>query len=181
MRYFLDTEFIEDGHTIDLISVGIAAEDGREFYAVSTAAALHRANDWVRANVMPHLPKYDDPAWMPRETIRQKLSEFLHHGMPTFLVRGQQQQQAELWGYYSDYDWVAVCQLYGTMMQLPAHFPRFCRDLKQLSVDLGSPEHPPDPKDEHNALADARWNRDLYAFLTNIRDEQVKSRIGSGG
>ncbi|HVX56933.1 MAG TPA: hypothetical protein VHA37_04325 [Candidatus Saccharimonadales bacterium] len=32
MKYFLDTEFIEDGKTIDLISVGIAAEDGRTLY-----------------------------------------------------------------------------------------------------------------------------------------------------
>ena len=32
MRYFLDTEFIEDGKTIDLLSIGIVAEDGRELY-----------------------------------------------------------------------------------------------------------------------------------------------------
>ena len=29
MRYFYDTEFIEDGRTIELISIGVAAEDGR--------------------------------------------------------------------------------------------------------------------------------------------------------
>ena len=34
-RYFIDTEFMEDGHTIELISIGICCEDGREFYAVS--------------------------------------------------------------------------------------------------------------------------------------------------
>jgi hypothetical protein len=34
-----------------------------------------------------------------------------------------------------------------------------------LSVDVGSPKHPADPEGEHNALVDARWNRDLYAFL----------------
>lgn len=31
MRYFYDTEFIEDGHTIELISIGVVAEDGREY------------------------------------------------------------------------------------------------------------------------------------------------------
>ncbi len=36
MKFFLDTEFIEDGRTIDLVSIGVVAEDGREFYAVST-------------------------------------------------------------------------------------------------------------------------------------------------
>ena len=30
MRYFYDTEFIDDGRTIELISIGIAAEDGRD-------------------------------------------------------------------------------------------------------------------------------------------------------
>lgn len=29
MRFWFDTEFIENGHTIDLISIGIVAEDGR--------------------------------------------------------------------------------------------------------------------------------------------------------
>ena len=36
VRYFYDTEFIDDGRTIELISIGVAAEDGREYYAVST-------------------------------------------------------------------------------------------------------------------------------------------------
>ena len=36
MRYFYDTEFIENGRTIELISIGVVAEDGREFYAIST-------------------------------------------------------------------------------------------------------------------------------------------------
>lgn len=37
-RYFYDTEFIEDGKTIDLISIGVVCEDGREFYAESQEA-----------------------------------------------------------------------------------------------------------------------------------------------
>ena len=36
MRFFYDTEFIEDGETIELISIGIVGDDGREYYAVST-------------------------------------------------------------------------------------------------------------------------------------------------
>ena len=33
MKFFLDTEFIEDGRTIDLLSIAIVCEDGREYYA----------------------------------------------------------------------------------------------------------------------------------------------------
>jgi hypothetical protein len=36
VRFFYDCEFIEDGTTIDLVSIGVVGEDGREFYAVST-------------------------------------------------------------------------------------------------------------------------------------------------
>lgn len=42
MKFFLDTEFYEDGSTIDLISIGVVTEDGREFYAVSQEAQLEK-------------------------------------------------------------------------------------------------------------------------------------------
>ena len=156
MKYFVDTEFYEDGKTIDLISLGVVAEDGRELYLCNREAQLHRVNDWVRANVLPKLPPYGDPAWVTRQEIADQLMLFT--GDPT---------KISFVGYYCDYDWVVICQLFGTMMDLPKHFPMWCYDLKQLSVDVGSPKHPLDPKDEHNALADARWNRDLYAFLVS--------------
>ena len=154
MRYFIDSEFYEDGTTIDLISIALVAEDGREFYAVSQDAQLHRVSPWVRENVLPHLPKYGDPAWMPRSGIASALRAFVFSN-----------SKPEFWAYHASYDWVTLCQLYGTMMDLPEGWPKFCLDLKQLSVDVGSPKHPPDPEVEHNALVDARWNRDLYGFL----------------
>lgn len=157
MLYFLDTEFYEDGTTIDLISIGIAAEDGREFYAVSQEAQLHRVSPWVREHVLPSLPKYGDVAWMSRKEISERVLAFT--GEPALI------DKPEFWAYYADYDWVVLCQIFGTMMNLPKHFPKWCRDLKQLSVDVGSPQHPKDPEGEHNAIVDARWNKELYAFL----------------
>ena len=44
MKYFLDTEFIEDGKTIDLISIGIVSEDGRELYCENSDCDLSRAS-----------------------------------------------------------------------------------------------------------------------------------------
>jgi hypothetical protein len=163
VRYFLDTEFYEDGRVIDLISIGIVAEDGREFYACSTEAQLHRVSPWVRENVLPQLPGYGTPAWMSRAAILEAVA---FGGLDRFeepFIRFD--SNPEFWAYYADYDWVAFCQLFGTMMDLPERFPKFCRDLKQLSCDLGSPEHPPQLYGEHNALADARWNKLLYEFL----------------
>ena len=43
MRFFYDCEFIEDGTTIELVSLGMVAEDGRELYVVSTEFDPERA------------------------------------------------------------------------------------------------------------------------------------------
>lgn len=37
----------------------------------------------------------------------------------------------EFYGYYSDYDWVVFCWLFGRMIDLPKSFPMYCIDLKQ--------------------------------------------------
>lgn len=61
-RYFYDFEFLENGRTIDPISIGVACDDGRDFYAVFEEIArtpLYErvcAHTWLMANVIPHLP-----------------------------------------------------------------------------------------------------------------------------
>lgn len=52
MLYFLDTEFIENGQTIDLISIGIISDDGREYYAINKNYNFIEADKWVRENVL---------------------------------------------------------------------------------------------------------------------------------
>lgn len=55
-RIFFDTEFIEDGRTIDLISIGMVREDGARYYAISTEFNARKASQWVKDNVLIHLP-----------------------------------------------------------------------------------------------------------------------------
>lgn len=154
-RYFFDTEFAEDGRTIDLISIGVVAEDGREFYAISTEFDAEVCNDWVKDNVLPLLPPRMDGRWMSRAQIRTALLAFVGVDKP------------EWWAYYADYDWVALCQLFGTMMDLPDGWPMYCRDIKQLCDEQGNPRLPEQAGTEHDALADARWNVEAHSFLTS--------------
>ncbi|MFD4368833.1 polyadenylate-specific 3'-exoribonuclease AS [Rhodococcus sp. NPDC058521] len=149
MRYFYDCEFIEDGHTIELVSIGVVAEDGREFYAVSTEFDPARAGKWVRKNVIPKLPQPSSPLWKSRARIREDLLTFL---IPRPGV------VPEMWAWVAAYDHVALCQLWGPMTALPQSMPRFTRELKQFWEDNGSPTLPPVPDDAHDALADARHN-----------------------
>lgn len=148
MHFFYDCEFIEDGVTIDLVSIGMVDERGREFYAVSTEFDPERAGPWVREHVLPKLPSPADKSWRSREQIRADLLEFI--GKPAGGV--------QLWAWFAAYDHVALAQLWGAMPHLPRQLPRFTRDLRQRWEDLGKPALPGPPSDAHDALADARHN-----------------------
>lgn len=175
-NYFLDTEFIEDGKTIDLVSIALVCEDGREFYAESKEADLSKASVWVHENVISNLwhkqpDKSEFNAWirdggvgglMSRAEISSAIKGFLN---PEELA---DIPKPVFWGYFADYDWVVFCQLFGTMMQLPKGMPMFCNDIKQLCDSHGNPRLPEQGKGEHNALADARWNKQAYYFLQKM-------------
>lgn len=98
-------------------------------------------------------------------------------------------ENPEFYAYYADYDWVAFCWLFGKMIDLPTGFPKYCIDLKQEldsiikksweDVKIGAYVHigiddikklPNYPKqtNEHNALADAKWNKELYKFIKTL-------------
>jgi len=176
MKYFFDTEFREDGHTIDLISIGIVAEDGREFYAINEEANWHKIihDPWLRENVVPHLPmevrehpllgertpyyfiyeKSQPELWDTKLGIKDDILAFVD-------------DKPEFWAYYADYDWVVFCQLFGRMIDLPKGFPMYCRDLKQEIDRLGIKDHvalKAKQQDQHNALADARWVKKAYEY-----------------
>lgn len=187
MKYFLDTEFHEYpimGHpTIELISIGMVSEDGRELYLLSNQCDLDKAftNDWLRENVL--MPIYRENRDLPfsfselrdvfqsnaacsNAMIRDTIVEFVSND----------EDEPEFYGYYADYDWVVFCWLFGRMIDLPKNFPMYCRDLKQMLDDyaalvwLTAKEAKqligyPSQENEHNALADARWNLKLYKFL----------------
>lgn len=148
MRYFYDTEFIEDGSTIELVSIGIVAEDGREFYAVSTEFNASDANEWVRENVLSKLPRASHSAWKPLQQIRDEAHEFLTAGRGT----------PELWAWVGAYDHVVFAQLWGDMAGLPKDLPRYTRELKQYWQMAGRPRLPKVPDGNHDALVDARHN-----------------------
>lgn len=149
MKYWFDTEFIEDGKTIDLVSIGIVSEDGREYYAESSECDLSRANDWVKKNVITQLTGLSKS----RDEIRTDILSFVGREEPEF------------WAWYASYDWVVLCQLFGTMMDLPKGWPMYCNDAKQLAEHIGNPKLPKQEAGEHHALADARHNKACWNFL----------------
>lgn len=157
MRYFFDTEFVDQGFAMRLLSIGVVAEDGREFYAVTDFSDWELSGDamtWLRENVVARLQPARAPILRrrPIEEIRTDLLAFIGDD-----------PAPEFWAYYGSHDWVALCGLMGGMLALPDAWPCLVRDLRieldregfQSVRDDGRP-------DEHNALADARWVRDAH-------------------
>jgi len=179
MRIWYDTEFVEDGRTIDLLSIGMVAEDGRELYRVNDDPnVMQRAieRDWIRDNVVKHLPVRLGPpgsftwSWNQNhpdagairyyERIRGDVLEFIRAGNP-----------AELWAWYAAYDHVAYAQLFGKMIDLPDGCPMWTNDLRQEVHRLGNPELPISNQADHHALADARELRDRHLWLDQYQDK----------
>lgn len=190
MKFFLDTEFHEYArqpkflgmkvgkpiNTIELISIGIVAEDGREYSAISKDFDVKAAwnNKWLRENVLwtifcEDINTFCDPfeLWYmvhliekngkTREQIASDIAIFMGH-------------RPEVYAYFADYDWVVTCWLFGRMIDLPESFPFHCLDLKQMMVERGLDGNWKDlvcPQDhgKHQAIFDARWNRFLYEAI----------------
>lgn len=158
MKYWFDTEFIDDGKTIDLISIGIISEDGRMYYAESNEFDEAKACEWVQKNVIAIL----DGGGKSRSQIRDEVRAFVGDDA-----------HPEFWTYYGAYDWVVFCQLWGTMLSLPPAWPNLCMDIKQLSIVMGNVRFPEQATTKHNALNDAIWTKEAWEVL---RDYRTKGR-----
>lgn len=170
--YCYDTEFLEDGLTIDLISIGIVCEDGREYYAINADAAWHRIvrDDWLMKNVVQCLG--DFAAFRPKQLIAYEVAEFLLGGKTA----------PELWAYFSAYDHVALAQLWGKMIDLPTGIPMRSNDVRQEMERLDVPSDAvPQSGALHNALEDARWNWDMLRELRRRTGRAAAHAVGDRG
>jgi hypothetical protein len=186
-NYYFDTEFIEDGSTIDLISLGMVDDRGCGLHLFNWQCDLSRANQWVQEHVIPGLP--ERPAelpfperntfevverngervlqgWGTRVAIREALLAFVGGDEPQF------------WAYYGAYDWVALCQLFGDMSSLPKHFPMFHLDLRQVMHHLFVERKDlPDNPAEHDAYADACWNREAHCYMSDGKHRLIRGGL----
>lgn len=166
MRYFLDTEFYEDGERIHPISLALACDDGRELY-LEFVFDESIVSKWVRDNVVCYL-EWEPNDRLTRAEAAKRVLEFIGEDTPEF------------WAYFADYDWIVVCQMFGTMMDLPENFPMYCMDIQQWWVQLGRPNkefvRPAKPVNQHNALADARWNSEYW---NNLNEYSMRESVAA--
>lgn len=148
MRIWFDTEFIDTGREIHLLSIGLVREDNETYYAEPSDVDRSLACPWVTKNVIPHL---HGPV-KPRAEIAADVVKFSGIG-------------PEFWAYYGAYDWVLMCQLFGRMLDVPPHWPNFVMDLQQLRIMTATRNLPEQKSVEHNALNDAIWTKQAWEYV----------------
>lgn len=156
MKYFIDTEFVFGidtlGARITPISIGIVAEDGREFYAVDAnwSYGWDVIPSFVQDVVVPVIPVPDHACYVhgTLETIARDIKAFIGDDpFPQWV------------GEYAAFDYVVLSTIMGGFEQWPEDWPMDIRDLMQESCPESVSATP------HNALADARAVRDAYLWL----------------
>lgn len=179
-RWTYDTEFHENGKTIDFISIGaVSLDTGKEYYAVSNEFDTRAVakNQWLMDNVMTSIRHEQfivhdfegkpavrdiyvtDPAAKSRAEIAADLKDLL-------IAPGL--ERPELWAWFGAYDHVCFAQLYGKMIDLPPGMTMRTNDIGTL-VDLaGGARIPAQPAGHHNALDDARHNVIRYNYLMDL-------------
>jgi len=176
-RVFYDMEFLEDGRTIRLISIGMVDEDGRTYYAVVNDEELMQdamLHPWLPDNVMVHLPGYLDTRsgrmWRwdraHRDASAVKSRAQVAADVLTFLT--EPGEAVELWAWFGAYDHVALAQLFGPMVAMPPVIPQFTHELRQRWEECGQPELPVQHS-RHNALTDAYWDRAVFLRCESMR------------
>jgi hypothetical protein len=183
VRFFYDAEFLEDGRTIDLISIGMVAEDGRELYLVNRDAPWRRIrkHEWLMEHVVPHLPQghgdwrmtkpkrwlvdFDDYRVVAWDRIAARVLQFVGITGPSRKL-DQPPEPVELWADHAAYDHVVLAQLWGPMGNLPPGMPMRTNDIAQEAARLGVDlDRLSVAGHRHDALDDARHVAKCWRLL----------------
>jgi hypothetical protein len=180
LNYFFDTEFCDLGKTIEPISIGIVSGDDRRFYAEFNDYNLNISNNFLKTEVIPKL-KWHGKIHINEFAYSENYTRFVYGDVKKIrveLLTFLKTESVQFWAYIAPYDFVILCYILGGMMNFPDNISHFCMDIRhEMEINNFSTKWRdrvfPKPKNAHNALDDAIWNKDFYEFL-NIAKRILK-------
>lgn len=191
MRYYIDTEFIEGFHKplfgkrrhfIDLISIGIVASDGREYYAISNEFNPKDADDWVKENVIAKLPQkaqsiYDSPRlrkncllYKSNKQIAQDIFNFINPDLGFHVSAYNNSELKEgrrLYKHFEDHNVKSEGEIYVAQPEFYAYYADydwvvFCSLFgRMIDLPKGFPMYCKDLKQSFDDKALLLYNREL--------------------
>jgi hypothetical protein len=186
MKLFLNTKFTGLHQDTTLISIGIVAETGCEFYAEFTDYDASQVDDWLLENVINRLIykgnrnyAYTEGAHVGRLGNRKYIAQEFENWLESFDAK-----RFEIWSDCLSYDWVLFCQLWGHAHNIPKSIYYIPFDIctlmaiKGIDPDINREEFAPSsdfcdiPHEKHNALWDAKVIKACYKKLMSVSDEE---------
>ena len=156
MKIFFDTEFTGLHQKTTLISIGMVAEDGREFYCELNDYDQTQIDDWLQDNVIVNL---QDKNAKDTKHLRKAIEEFI-----------EPYEKVEVWSDCLSYDWVLFNQIWGHAFNIPKKIYYIPFDLctlfkiKGIDPDVNREKFAEmtNGSQKHNALWDAKVIRKCY-------------------
>lgn len=141
MRIFLDTEFTELTQQAQLISIGLAAENGDWFYAELTDYDPTFINPWVKENVLTLLtgPKLSSAQYVhtkPYMACRGDIVD-VSRALRRWLARFGEKNSVHIWADVLAWDWVLFCHVFNGAFFIPEQVFWIPFDLSTLLLTKG--------------------------------------------
>jgi hypothetical protein len=184
MRLFLDTEFTELTQYAQLISLGLAAENGDWFYAELTDYDPTSINPWVKENVLTlltgsALSNAQFVHTKPHMSCQGDIVD-VSRALRRWLARFGEKNSVHIWADVLAWDWVLFCHVFNGAFFVPEQVFFIPFDLSTLlwskgidpnitreelgSVDLSIPKL---KLAKHHALYDALLEKAVFEHLNN--------------
>ena len=184
MKIFFDSEFTGLHKDTTLISLGMVADNDKQFYCEFTDYDDSQVDDWLKENVLPRM-------MMDREFLSLTLGNLtLARGPKDFieplLTKWMKQfDKVELWSDVQHYDVVCLFDIWGHAFNVPDHIYYIPFDIsayfKFLGLDPDTDREAfidrPIIGDKHNALYDAKVIRACYDKLQRNKEEYLKKLV----
>lgn len=137
MRVFLDCEMTGLHQGSSLISLGLVAENGKQFYAEFTDYNENQCDDWIKENVVANLQFTD------MDVFEQTVGDYTLTKNTTHFISGElhewlsQFKTVELWSDCHHYDMVLFMELFGGAFGLPTNVYYIPFDISTMFKVLG--------------------------------------------
>jgi hypothetical protein len=183
VKVFFDCEFTQLRKDSTLISLGMVADNGKEFYAEFTDFDKSLVDDWIEDNVMKNLLFRDSKpfkAIVGGVTLIKEDKHMIQAALASWLA---QFDTVELWSDVHHYDVVLLFDIFGHAFKIPHNVYYIPFDIATMFKTLGlDPDtdretfiDKPIKGDKHNALYDSRVIQACYDKLIRNREEYLKN------
>jgi hypothetical protein len=166
---------------MDLISIGIVAEDGREYFAISNEYDYDEKFDEItfiftklyseqssEIKAITDKTNFHKKVGKDNKQIAEEVKAFCE-------VQGKEWKSSKIYGYACDHQWVSFISLFGGEEKLPKGMQRYSNNLQVAEEELINKEkslfwnHCPVWIIQPNALAFAKWNFEYYKFIEKMQ------------